>query len=148
MAGQPFTSDSVAELINIGSCVLVDLNFFLRDCFNTHATIEPMKSRLRELQAVVDRANTFAKWAMTSPEVRSGINTHVSICTENINKLKGDLGQHTAKNCWAAGSNMMFKDTTLRHANRVTESLTALGLNCNIALNSFKRCSVNDSRDS
>ncbi|KXH44501.1 hypothetical protein CSIM01_08787 [Colletotrichum simmondsii] len=75
--------------------------------------MEPMKSRLRELQAVVDRADMFAKWAMTSRQARDGINTHVGICTQNIDKLKWDLGQHTAKNCWAAGSNLMFKDATL-----------------------------------
>lgn len=116
--------------------------------FQRHGTIEPMKSRLRELQVVVDRADTFAKWAMTSRQARDGFNTHVGICIQNIDKLKWVLGQHTAKNCWAAGSNLMFKEATLRHADRIEKSLAALGLNCNIALESVKRCNVYDKRDS
>ncbi|KAL2874324.1 hypothetical protein SGCOL_010495 [Colletotrichum sp. CLE4] len=148
MAAQLFTSDNVAELINLGSCALVDLNSFVGNCFTTHSKIEPIKSKLREFQAVVNRANTFAKGVVTSPEVRSSIDIHAGICTENITKLKLDLDQHTAQNCWASGANTLFRDATLTHANRVTVSLAALGLNCNIALKSFKRCNVITSGDS
>ncbi|KAK1530952.1 uncharacterized protein CCOS01_06055 [Colletotrichum costaricense] len=49
---------------------------------------------------------------------------------------------------WAAGSNLMFKEATLGHAGRIEKSLAALGLNCNIALKSVKRCNVYDKRDS